>query len=589
MVPDANQNPLEGSSVELFVVDYKYVGFSQNDSSARRRGGAPIVVTALGRINPVSAKLPVLSPARLESPGLGCSQNGDSSVPILGPMRWLMRSVPSTAEPEARSDSRTPGSCAPAPGEEARGLVLLVDDEPLLLRALRRILRGDRHNVALASTPDEVESVLQDPELAVVLLDLVMGQTSGLDILDRIKSERSEVEVIVMTGHASIESAVGCMRRGAFDYLSKPFDDVHRVRTTVRKALERRRLVLRNRELEQELRERSGFPELVGSSPGMRALTRTIRSLRYNESNVLLRGESGTGKELVARALHATSPRSDGPFVPVDCGALPESIIESELFGNEKGAYTDAPGAPGLFRMANRGTLLLDEVGEVPPSVQAKLLRAIQEREVRPVGAANSVPVDIRIIAATHRDLEAMVEAGRFRMDLFYRLNVVRLEIPPLRHRNEDVLLLAHHFLEKHRRQGSPVLGIEEEALAMLGERSWPGNVRELENVIESALALAPGPRLRLADFRPASRPVPVSVTGPGSSIPLSLDAYEKVALERTLAAVAGDAVAAARKLGIGRSTFYRKLAKHGISSQRSAKPDRESGPVGVGPVRSIG
>ena len=239
--------------------------------------------------------------------------------------------------------------------------------------------------------------------------------------------------------------------------------------------------------------------------------------------------------------------------------------------------------------MANRGTLLLDEVGEVPPSVQAKLLRAIQEREVRPVGAANSVPVDIRIIAATHRDLEAMVEAGRFRMDLFYRLNVVRLEIPPLRHRNEDVLLLAHHFLEKHRRLGSPVLGIEEEALAMLGERSWPGNVRELENVIESALALAPGPRLRLADFRPTARPVPVSVTGPGSSIPLSLDAYEKAALERTLAAVAGDAVAAARKLGIGRSTFYRKLAKHWISSQRSAKPDRESGPVGVGPVRSIG
>jgi two-component system response regulator HydG len=500
-----------------------------------------------------------------------------------------MRAVRSTAEPDARSDAGAPDLRASDGGEETRGLVLLVDDEPLLLRALRRILRGDRHDVALASTSEEIELALQDPELAVVLLDLVMGRMSGLDILDRIKSDRSEVEVIVMTGHASIESAVGCMRRGAFDYISKPFDDVHRVRTTVRKALERQRLVRRNRELEQELRDRSGFPELLGSSPKMRALTRTIRSLRYNESNVLVRGESGTGKELVARALHSTSPRADGPFVPVDCGALPESIIESELFGNEKGAYTDAPGAPGLFRMANRGTLLLDEVGEIPISVQAKLLRVIQEKEVRPVGSANSVPVDLRIMAATHRDLEAMVESGRFRMDLFYRLNVVRLEVPPLRHRNGDVLLLAHHFLQKHRREGSPVLGIEEQALSMLASRPWPGNVRELENVIESALALAPGPRLRVADLRPASRAVPVSVPGPDSDIPLSLEAYEKVALERALDDAAGDAVAAARELGIGRSTLYRKLAKHGIGSQRGVRKDPNSDSLGVGPARPIG
>jgi two-component system response regulator HydG len=500
-----------------------------------------------------------------------------------------MTPVRSTPESEVRSEAGAASGAALASGEGAPGLVLLVDDEPLLLRALRRILRGDHHEVALASTSEEVEPVLHDPELAVVLLDLVMGRTNGLDILDHIKRERPEIEVIVMTGHASIESAVGCMRRGAFDYLSKPFDDVHRVRMTVRKALERRRLVLRNRELEQELRDRSGIPELVGSSPGMRALTRTIRSLRYNESNVLIRGESGTGKELVARALHATSPRAGGPFVPVDCGALPESIIESELFGNEKGAYTGAPGAPGLFRMANRGTLFLDEIGEVPAPVQAKLLRTLQEKEVRPVGAAHAVAVDIRIIAATHRDLEAMVEAGQFRMDLFYRLNVVRLKIPPLRDRNEDVLLLAHYFLEKHRREGSKVVGVEEDALAMLAEHAWPGNVRELENTIESALALAPGPRLRCADLRPTSRAVPARAGGPGSSIPLSLAAYEKAALKRALDETDGDAIAAARRLGIGRSTLYRKLARHGISVQRSPRTGRDEGPAGVGPTRSIG
>jgi len=275
--------------------------------------------------------------------------------------------------------------------------------------------------------------------------------------------------------------------------------------------------------------------------------------------------------------------------VPVDCGALPESIIESELFGNEKGAYTGAPGAPGLFRMANRGTLFLDEIGEVPAPVQAKLLRTLQEKEVRPVGAANAVPVDIRIIAATHRDLEAMVEAGQFRMDLFYRLNVVRLQIPPLRDRNEDVLLLAHYFLEKHRREGSKVVGVEEEALAMLAEHTWPGNVRELENTIESALALAPGPRLRCADLRPTSRAVPTHVGGPGSSIPLSLAAYEKAALKRALEESEGDAIAAARRLGIGRSTLYRKLARHGIGVDRGARTGPSSGSSGVGPARSIG
>ncbi|MCZ6785342.1 MAG: sigma-54 dependent transcriptional regulator [Proteobacteria bacterium] len=363
------------------------------------------------------------------------------------------------------SEPPTPEADVRAPGHDEPGLILLVDDEELLLRALRRMLRSEGHRIELAAAPEQMEPVLQDPALDVVLLDLVMGQASGLDILDRLKRDRPEVEVIVMTGHASIESAVGCMRRGAFDYLAKPFDDAHRVRTTVRRALERRRLVRRNRELERELRERDGTADMVASAPKMRALLRTIRSLQHNESHVLIQGESGTGKELVARAIHAASPRSDAPLVPVDCGALPESIIESELFGHEKGAFTGAVGAPGLFRMADRGTLFLDEIGEIPLAVQAKLLRVLQHKEVRPVGASGAVRIDIRVITATHRDLEAMVEANRFRMDLYYRLNVVKLEIPPLRERREDIPLLVHHFLRKLGGERSRASGIETDAL----------------------------------------------------------------------------------------------------------------------------
>jgi two-component system response regulator HydG len=451
--------------------------------------------------------------------------------------------------------------------EALPGLVLLVDDEPLLLRSLRRILATDGRRIALAESAAEAEPWLSDPDLALVIVDLFLGASSGLDLLEIIKRDRPEVEVIVMTGHASIDSAIGCIRRGAFDYLAKPFDDLYRVKTTVGKALERRRLVERNRQLEEELRGRSLAPELVGHSASMRALQRTIASLRHNESHVLIQGESGTGKELVARAIQANSPRAAGAFVPVDCGALPETIIESELFGHQKGAFTGALGAPGLFRMAHRGTLFLDEVGEIPPSVQAKLLRALQHKEVRPVGSPTTVPVDIRVVSATHRDLAEMVAEGRFRTDLYYRLNVVRIEIPALRERSDDIPLLVHHFLRKHAGDASRVMGIEDDALEMLVRADWPGNVRELENALESALALAPGPRLRVADLRLAKRAPRATGGGAADHLPLSLGAYERAALERALRECGGDARAAARCLGIGRSTFYRRLARHGVSS----------------------
>ncbi len=449
------------------------------------------------------------------------------------------------------------------------GLLLLVDDEPLLLRSLRRILESQGHRVELAESAAAAEPWLAAPELDLVLVDLFLGETSGLDLLERLKRERPEVEVVVMTGHASIESAVGCIRRGAFDYLAKPFDDVHRVSTTVDKALERRRLLRRNRQLEDELRSHGGPPDLVGTSSRMRSLARTIHSLRHNESHVLIQGESGTGKELVARAIHRTSPRAGQEFVPVDCGALPETIIESELFGHEKGAFTGAVGAPGLFRMADRGTLFLDEIGEIPLGVQAKLLRALQHKEVRPVGGRAAIPVDLRVISATHRNLTGMVGEGGFRADLFYRLNVVRIEIPPLRDRREDIPLLVHHFLGKYRRAHEPLDGIEDAALERLGAYDWPGNVRELENVVESAVALAPGPRLRTADLRLPRRPSGGDPAPGLSELPLSLDAYERAALERALRECDGDVTAAASRLGIGRSTLYRRLARHGIQPVR--------------------
>jgi two-component system response regulator HydG len=534
------ENPFQRSSIQLLVVYDEDVGFLQGGTSTS--GGGERSLEAGSRVfKPTPVGL-------LKGGGAGADRS------VMSPRHG----IPSSEGEKCLSD--------------ARAMVLLVDDEPLLLRALQRILRPEGHRVVTASCAEEMRTALSDPALDVILLDLFLGEANGLDILDQVKRVRPEVEVIVMTGHASVESAVGCMRRGAFDYLEKPFDDAHRVRTTIRKAIERRQLVSRNRELEERLMGRRGGPELVGSSK-TRALRRMIESLRHNESNVLIQGESGTGKEIVARAIHAASPRCGESFVPVDCGALPESIIESELFGHRRGAFTGAVGAPGLFRMAHRGTLFLDEIGEIPSGVQAKLLRALQHKEVRPVGASEVVPVDIRVLCATNRDLAAMVSEGLFRMDLYYRLNVVRIEIPRLRERREDIPHLAHHFLVKHRRQGSLVGGFEPEALEMLSRHDWPGNVRELENAIESGLALASGERLRAADLGLGEGVIGgtrAALRGP--ELPLSLEAYERCAIERALQESGGDAAEAARRLGIGRSTLYRKLSKHGILARRDPR-----------------
>ena len=457
----------------------------------------------------------------------------------------------------------TPGGRQQRPAVErslpAGGRVLLVGQDPLLLHALRRILETDGHETLLCKTGQESLVELARSDLDVALLDLELG----LDLLEVVKRERPDVETVAITGSGSVEDAVQCMRLGAFDYLAQPLADPQRVRSCVRSALAQRRRFGHAPGASEVLDAAEPRFGLVGRSAGMLRLLRTVQALADNESHVLLRGESGTGKEMVAKAIHASSGRRGASFAPVDCGALPEGIVESELFGHERGAFTGALGAPGLLRAAHGGTLFLDEIGEMPLRIQTKLLRALQEKRIRPVGAARSQAVDVRVIAATHRDLDAMVAEGSFRADLFYRLDVVRIEIPPLRERPEDIPLLVQHFLAKHARRGASMRGIESAALQTLIDADWPGNVRELENVVESSLALAQGVQLRVADL-PRARRLRAFPAAP-AEIPLSLAAYERCALERALAEAGGDASEAARRLGLARSTLYRKLSRHGL------------------------
>jgi len=437
--------------------------------------------------------------------------------------------------------------------------VLVVDDQPEMCRLLCRLLGRAGFEVHVADKPDAVLPAL-DLEPEVVLLDLQLEDSSGIELIPQIQQRCRDAEIVIMTGYGSIDSAVACMRAGVFDYLEKPFPDQLRVVQTLERALERRRLYRRNRELEGELDRRAAFDQIIYRSAAMRRVVQTIQDLAPNESNVLIEAESGTGKELVARAIHETSARRTREFVAVDCGALPESIAEGELFGYERGAFTGAVRAsPGWFRSADGGTLFLDEIGELAPLLQSKLLRAIQEGEVKPLGADRPVNVDVRILAATNRDLAKEVREGRFRSDLFYRLRVVPIHLPALRERMEDIPVLAAHFL-KRVCAGSRASGFEPAAIDELAGREWPGNVRELQNTIEAAAALAPGPRLTPADFCTLqSTAEPRQVERP-DRIELSLEAYERACLDAALREAGGDVRRAARLIGIGRSTFYRKL-----------------------------
>jgi two-component system, NtrC family, response regulator HydG len=475
--------------------------------------------------------------------------------------------------------------------------VLIVDDEPTLLRALESLLRKKGYDVTGLDSPIVATQKLAQEDFDVALLDIKMPQLSGLELLNAVKHRRPEVEVIMMTGHATVETALAAVRAGAYDYLTKPFEDVEVVARAVAKAAERKNLFDRNRQLETALREREGGPAegLVGNSGPIREVTRMIDAVAYSAATVLVTGESGTGKELVARALHARSPRKGHPFVALNCGALTETLLESELFGHVKGAFTGAQrDQKGLFDAADGGTIFLDEIGDIPLSTQVRLLRVLQEGEIKRVGSADSVRVDVRVIAATHRDLPKLVKSGKFREDLFYRLNVINIPLPSLRERVEDIPLLAHHFLRRYaERLSKKVRALSPEAIELLCGYRFPGNVRELENAVERAVVLSGSEIITPADLPPAvtGRTAPLVREAPATGEETawltlsyaaakeqSLRRFEKSYVEALMRACDNNISAAARKAGMDRSNFKRVLRKYRTDVEPDAGDDGGGG-----------
>jgi two-component system, NtrC family, response regulator AtoC len=441
--------------------------------------------------------------------------------------------------------------------------ILIVEDDDLMRELMTKILAGEHYHIFQASSGEEALKLLQEQTIDLVLTDLRLSGMNGLQLLTEVRTFDQEVVVIVMTAYASVETAVEAMRKGAYDYLTKPFIN-DEIRVMLRRALNQRHLSRENRHLKRELRERYRFENIVGHSEAMEKVYRLIEKMSGISSNVLIVGETGTGKELVARAIHYNSERSDRPFVAVNCGALTESLLESELFGHLKGAFTGAiANQEGFFRKADKGTLFLDEISEVSHGLQVKLLRAIQEREVIPVGSREPLRFDVRLIAATNRLLEDEVKKGTFREDLFYRINVITIPLPPLRDRKEDVPLLVNHFLQKYaQRLGKPSVKILREAMQALVNYDWPGNVRELENMIERAVALCEEDLIERTDLPDKLTQVKIAIRDL-DEYEMTLDALEEQHIKKVLQKVNGDKVKASQILGINLSTLYRKLARY--------------------------
>ncbi|MBI5542303.1 MAG: sigma-54-dependent Fis family transcriptional regulator [Deltaproteobacteria bacterium] len=460
--------------------------------------------------------------------------------------------------------------------KERKPRVLVVDDDRVVLKAVGEILR--RAGCEVVSIEDGVEglSAASEPGFAVAMLDIKRPHVTGMDILKEIKSKRPEVEVVMMTAFATVETAVAAVKGGAYDYLTKPFENIDDVVLTVQKAFERKALLDRNRQLEGMLDVRDRFEGLIGQGPKMQAVFRLIEGVAYSSATVLVMGESGTGKELAARALHYKSPRRDKPFVAVNCSALTETLLESELFGHVRGAFTGAVvNKKGLFEAADGGTLFLDEIGDIPPSTQVRLLRALQEGEIKRVGSNDTIKVDVRVIAATNRDLGKLMAENKFREDLYYRLNVIAIHLPPLRERPEDIPLLVHHFLTKYgAKTGKQLSRVEPSAMEALTTHRWSGNVRELENVVERAVVLAQGDLLCAADLPPgfgAGRSAAEVGTATLAHLPyaqakkLALRAFERRYLSAVLSRCSGNISSAARAAGVDRSNFRRLLKQYEV------------------------
>jgi two-component system, NtrC family, response regulator AtoC len=448
--------------------------------------------------------------------------------------------------------------------------VLVVDDEENIRLVLRTLLRKHGYEVEVAEGGEEALALVETFGPDVILTDVRMPKMGGLDLLATLKAKNQTATVIVMSAYGSNDLALEAMKAGAYDYVSKPFkpDEIVLV---LRKAEERETLRRENRALKEQIRGESQYESILAKSPQMVEIFRTISKVAEFKATVLISGESGVGKELVARALHARSSRKNSPFVAINCGAIPENLLESELFGHKKGAFTDATSdRRGLFEEATGGTLFLDEIGELPLNLQVKLLRVLQEEHIRRVGDSKDTKVDVRIVAATHRDLAAEAKAGRFREDLFYRINVLAIAIPPLRQRKEDVALLVEHFIARNNvRMGTRIRGLTNDAKKLLMEYSWPGNIRELENTLERAMVLAEGDILELADFperiREALDPVQTQLASGELSIKKTSHAIEEILIRRALTKTKGNRTRAAEILEISHRALLYKIKDYKI------------------------
>jgi DNA-binding NtrC family response regulator len=440
--------------------------------------------------------------------------------------------------------------------------ILIVDDEMSIRETCATVSEQCGMKSVAVATADEALQVLEHSAIDILLTDLKLQQSSGVDLLKQVHDLHPEVAAVVLTQYGTIESAMEVTRMGAVDYVTKPFR-IEELRSRLERVARAVELQQENRLLREQLRTRPGFGGLIGVSMKMQRVYKMIEKVSQHEYPVLVLGESGTGKELVARSIHFMGPRKDRPFAPVDCSALVPTLIESELFGYVKGAFTGAMQAKqGLLEAAQGGTLFLDEIGDMPVDLQAKLLRALQEREVKPVGSTERRHINVRIIAATNRDLEAAIRTGAFRQDLFFRLNVVQIKLPPLRDRKSDIPILVTAFLEKFSDPQGPVRTISEDAMRQLIAYDWPGNVRELENAIERAVALGSGPILHVGDL-PSNLQYPTTERTPEKDEILPLEELERRAILRTLRETGGDKLSTARMLGIGKTTLYRKLKQY--------------------------
>jgi DNA-binding NtrC family response regulator len=436
------------------------------------------------------------------------------------------------------------------------GRILVADNDAEMVTMLHRHLEGDGHAIVTAATGAGALAAVEREEFDAILTDLVMDEVDGLALLRAAQVSQPGARVILMTAFGSLETAIEAMREGAYDYLTKPFK-LGEVSLAVQRALDDRRIREENRRLRAQVEERFGLETLLGRSRVMQGAVERIRAVADSDASVLLLGESGTGKELAARAIHRSSPRHGKPFVPVNCTAIPETLLESELFGHEKGAFTGADRRRrGLFAEASGGTLFLDEVGDLPLALQAKLLRVLQDKVIRPVGSSQEIQLDVRVISATHRDLQTLVSEGRFREDLYYRLAVLPIRLPSLRERPDDILPLAAHFLERAAAaSGRRFEGFDEAARAWLVQHRWPGNVRELENVVERAATLARGPLITLADLGIEF----TGVTGLDLGLRPTLAELEDRYIRRVLEETKGDKATAARILGVSVRTLQRR------------------------------